>query len=296
MHHAHLQDIASHIKGIDEEANILLLIGPSGSLYAQHLGLGWVVIGEVCLGNAHQPDLVNVNKTYLVGKECASLCQPCPNKIQVKESPISHSLFIRTAQDEKIGPSAEDKEFISLMEKFKNHPGGNWIVPLPFRSPTLKLPNNKQQAIHHVKILDNSLKRNPLKRSHFVAFMKEILDSGHAEKAPPLEESEECWYLPLFGVYYPKKPNQIRDVFDASVKYKGVSLNGVLLSGPYLTNSLLGILLHFRKEPIAVTADIKKMFYCFLAAEKHRNFLRFLWYMDNDPDKELVEHEGTCIW
>ena len=39
-----------------------------------------------------------------------------------------------------------------------------------------------------------------------------------------------------------------------------------------------------------MTADIKKMFYCFLVSENHRNFLRFFWYLDNDPDSELVEY------
>lgn len=310
MYHSHLQDIAPCIPDIDEEADILLLIGrdlidvhyvleqkigPPGSPYAQRLGLGWVVIGEVCLGKVHRPESVNVNKTYLVGKERTSVCQPCPNKIRIKETSLVHSrdhdLFVRTAQDEKIGPSAEDKEFLNLMEKeFHKDESGNWSAPLPFRSPRPKLPNNKQQAFHRARILDNSLKKNPLKKSHFVSFMKDIFDNGHAERAPPLEESEECWYLPLFGVYHPKKPNQIRGVFDASAKHQGVSLNDVLLSGPDLTNSLLGVLLRFRREPIAVSADIQKMFYCFLVDEKHRNLLRFLWYADNDPEKELIEY------
>ena len=74
MHHAHLQDIACHLPELDEEAGIHLLIGrdlidvhhvvdqkigPPGSPFAQHLGLGWVVIGEVCLGKVHQPDSSN---------------------------------------------------------------------------------------------------------------------------------------------------------------------------------------------------------------------------------------------
>lgn len=30
--------------------------------------------------------------------------------------------------------------------------------------------------------------------------MKRIFDAGRAELAPPLEENEEVWYLPIFGV------------------------------------------------------------------------------------------------
>ncbi|XP_014671055.1 PREDICTED: uncharacterized protein LOC106811851, partial [Priapulus caudatus] len=120
--------------------------------------------------------------------------------------------------------------------------------------------------------------------------MKGVIDNKHAEVAPLLKENEECWYLPLFGVYHPKKPGKIRGVFDSSAIYEGLSLNKVLLKGPDLTNSLIGVLLRFRQEHVAVTGDIEQMFYCFFVREDHRNFLRFLWYKDNDPKKNLIEY------
>lgn len=52
-------------------------------------------------------------------------------------------------------------------------------------------------------------------------------------------------------------------------------LNEVLLQGPNLNNGLLGVLLRFRKEPVAITADVRQMFYCFLVQEEHRDVLRF---------------------
>ena len=86
---------------------------------------------------------------------------------------------------------------------------------------------------------------------------------------------------------------QIRGVFDSSAQYQGISLNNVLLPGPDSTNSLLGILLRFRKEPIAMTADVEQMFYNFMVREDHRDFLRFLWYRDNDLEKDLIEYRMT---
>ncbi len=53
------------------------------------------------------------------------------------------------------------------------------------------------------------------------------------------------WYLPTFGGLHPQKPNQIRVVFDSSACYSGISLNDVLLRGPDLNNSLVGVLLCF---------------------------------------------------
>jgi hypothetical protein len=116
-------------------------------------------------------------------------------------------------------------------------------------------------ALRRAKSLEASLKRDPLKLKHFLTFMEGILRNRHAELAPQLAQDEECWFFPIFGVYHPKKPDQVRGVFDSSAKHEGLSLNDVLLSGPDLTNSLLGVLMHFRREPVAVMADVQQMFY-----------------------------------
>ena len=39
------------------------------------------------------------------------------------------------------------------------------------------------------------------------------------------------------------------------------SLNGNVLQGPDLTNSLIGVLCRFRSEPIALIADVEAMFH-----------------------------------
>lgn len=68
-------------------------------------------------------------------------------------------------------------------------------------------------------------------------------------------------------MYHPKKPKKIRAVFNSSAQYDGISLNSVLLTGPDLNNTLLGVLMRFRKEAIAFTADVEQIFYCFLVRE-----------------------------
>lgn len=42
--------------------------------------------------------------------------------------------------------------------------------------------------------------------------MRKMFDAKQTETAPPLKEEQECWYLPIFGVYHPQKPDQIRVV------------------------------------------------------------------------------------
>ncbi|MEW8339513.1 MAG: hypothetical protein AB2708_06655, partial [Candidatus Thiodiazotropha taylori] len=305
-----MYDIADKIPEFDESAEILLLlgrdtidahrvfdqvIGPPGAPFAQRLGLGWAVVGELCLGEIHAQDTVNVNKTYLLSNGRTSLFKPCDSKVQVSDvdqkSYAYDPVFVKTVDDDKPSLSVQDRDFLQIMEtNFHTDASGRWFAPLPFKSPRQRLPNNRELAVKRAQSLDASLRKNPVKKQHFVDFMAKIFQKGHAEVAPPLRPGEECWYLPIFGVYHPQKPDQIRGVFDSSAKYQNISLNSVLLRGPDLTNSLLGILIRFRREPVAITADIEQMFYCFLVEERHRNFLRFFWYAHNDPSKQLIEY------
>ena len=101
------------------------------------------------------------------------------------------------------------------------------------------------------------------------------------------------WYPPHFGVYHPKKPEQIRVVFDLSAEYQGVSLNKRLLPGPDLMNSLMGVLIRFRQETVGIMCDVEQMFHSFHINVQHQDFLRFLWYKENDPSKEIIEYKRT---
>ncbi|XP_030580342.1 uncharacterized protein LOC115776718 [Archocentrus centrarchus] len=182
------------------------------------------------------------------------------------------------------------KESSDQVKRIRSVHDNSWVAPLPFKEPRQQLPNNRERAITRFLSLKRNLNRKPKMQEQYVAFMGEIFSNGHAEVAPPLKQEEECWYLPTFGVYHPRKPNQIRVVFDSSAQYSGVSLNNVLLTGPDLNNTLLGVLLRFRTESVAIMADIKQMFHCFVVREDHRNFLRFLWHRDNDINKEVIDY------
>ena len=336
-HHSHRKPIAHLIPELDPEAQILLLLGrdvlrvhkvrdqhngPNNAPYAQRLDLGWVIVGEVCLGAAHKPKGVSTYWANVLENGRHSHFSPCPNHLVLKEKLIvrtatkpfssqslQHSylsdslvqntgdcslgsrIFEKTEEDNKVALSIEDRQFIQLMDKEMFIDDANsWVAPLPFRTPRPRLPNNREQALTRFTSLCRTLERKPEMKSHFLAFMQKIFDQDHAELAPPLQDGEECWYLPSFGVYHPRKPGQIKVVFDSSASHLGFSLNDVLLTGPDLNNSLLGVLMRFRREQVAITADIEQMFHSFVVREDHRNFLRFLWFKDNDTTKEVVEY------
>lgn len=327
----HLEPVADKILPPDANAPILLLLGrdilsvhkvreqyngPRNTPYAQRLDLGWVIVGEVCLGGAHKPSNVNVFRTNVLQNGRTSFLEPCNGSIHVKEkfsAPIQqHSLnppfglekvvpatntdniggkvFQRNPDDDKLAPSVEDGIFLEIMDREAYIDESNhWVAPLPFRSPRSSLPNNRSQALKRLTTLQRMLQKKMDMREHFVDFMQKIFDNDQAEPAPPLKPGEECWYLPIFGVYHPQKPGKIRVVFDSSAQFEGISLNDTLLSGPDLNNTLLGVLLRFRREQVAVTVDVEQMFYCFMVREDHRNYLRFLWFKDNDLKNEITE-------
>ncbi|XP_057699488.1 collagen alpha-1(XI) chain-like isoform X2 [Corythoichthys intestinalis] len=312
----HLTKIARYIPELDHNAEILMLLGrdilrvhkvrqqingPHNAPFAQKLDLGWVLIGDVCLGNAHKP-AVNAYKTNVLENGRPSICTPCNSSLRLKENAcqggeqqalegLRHNVFNETSVDNRTGPSMEDTIFLELMEKemFKDK-SNHWVAPLPFKLQRKLLSNNREYALSRLNSLQKTLKRKPKVRDQFVEFMNKIFQNKHAEVAPPLTENEECWYLPTFGVFHPQKPENIRVVFDSSAKHLGTSLNDTLLKGPDLNNSLVGVLIRFRKEQVAVLADIQQMFHCFLVRADHRNYLRFLWHKDNDTSKEIIDY------
>ena len=57
-----------------------------------------------------------------------------------------------------------------------------------------------------------------------------------------------------------KDTTKLRVVYDASVKGKGPSLNNCLHSGPLLSPLIFDIMVRFRMNKVAVTADVEKAF------------------------------------
>ena len=203
---------------------------------------------------------------------------------------MKRQIFQRTPEDDSTGLSQEDREFLATMEKeFVKAENGKLSAPLPFMKDRQALPNNYAQAKQSAENLAPNLKRDKMKQGHFIEFMRKIFENDHVEKAPHLQEGQEVWYLPIFGVYNAKKTSKIRVVFVSSAQHEGICLNDVLLKGPDLTNNLVGVLIKFRKGKYAATADVEQMFFNFEVNSEHRDFLRFIWFEDNNIDKPLKE-------
>ncbi|KAJ8412275.1 hypothetical protein AAFF_G00145420 [Aldrovandia affinis] len=127
----------------------------------------------------------------------------------------------------------------------------------------------------------------------YKTFMDDVISKGYAEKVPQEQlhrNDDQVWYIPHHGVYH-KQKGKLRVVFDCTSRYKGTSLNRELLQGPDLMNTLIGVLLRFRQEQIAVMGDIEAMFYQVRVHDNHRDFLRFLWWLGGDTSKPLEVYQ-----
>ena len=104
------------------------------------------------------------------------------------------------------------------------------------------------------------------------------------------ENTTHQWFLPHHAVFKRSNPEKCRVVFDCAAQFKGVSLNDVILQGPNFLNNLSGVLIRFRKEPVAVIGDIKLMFHQCFVMEQDRRFLRFLWWPAGDTSQKPRVH------
>ena len=185
--------------------------------------------------------------------------------------------------------SQEDLQFLKILESSTKHlEDGHLEMPLPFRERP-NLPMNKIQATIRLAQLKRRLQRDNKYHGDYSKFINTIIENGEAEIASEGKEGE-VWYLPHHGVYNSKKPDKIRVVFDCSSQYQNHALNDFLLSGPDLTNSIIGVLTRFRKHTTAISCDIERMFHQFSVEHKDRNYLRFLWWQDGDLSQDPTDY------
>ena len=315
----HLSHLANKIYPYQEDLQVGLLIGSncpnaikpkqvipgrSSDPYAIRTLLGWGIIGPVT-GSTNKEDL-DVSCHRVAVKEIGS--EELPSHGFVVETLVKEiisaeavkSMFERYFNEVNYVAqqtlSIDDRRFMAKVKRGITHRSdGHYEVPLPLRNESLALPNNEKLAVHRLQQLKLRFRRDEKYKEDYSAFMNDMIKKGYAEKIPQDEVRQDgkVWYLPHHGVFHPQKPDKIHVVFDCSAEYKGEALNKHLLQGPDLTNKLVGVLVRFRREPVAFMADIEAMFLQVHVTEHYRDLLRFLWWEDGDLNKEPTRYRMT---
>lgn len=290
----YLQEIK--VKEIDADVDLLIGVNVPKAMepwrvinsqengpYAVRTLLGWVVNGPLNVSTAVEEGAVaSVNRISIVHIE------------RLLEGQYAHD-FPEKNYEEKAEMSADDRQFMQIASSSAVLKDGHYYLPLPLRDRNISMPNNYQMAEQRTLHLKRKFLKDQVYASEYKDFMSDVIKRGYAEKVPPEDltpEEGRVWYIPHHGVFH-KRKKTLRVVFDCASTFKGTSLNNVLLQGPDLTNSLIGVLLRFRQEPVAIMADVESMFHQVRVNEEDRNFLRFLWWPEGETDKNLEEYRMT---
>ena len=145
-----------------------------------------------------------------------------------------------------------------------------------------------------MKLLRRRLLKDQELLTKYSSFIDDLLKNGHARRVPGDRLDHPVgavWYLPHQPVLNANKPGKVCVVFDCTAKHRGTSLNDQLLQGPDLTNNLVGVLTRFRQEPVALMADVESMFHQVRVSPNDCDNLRFLWWPDNDLNREPEEYQ-----
>ena len=138
------------------------------------------------------------------------------------------------------------------------HKDGHSQLPLLWKNASVKLPDSLDIAKRRLESVKRRLEQDDVLKIKYTQEMQRVLDKSYAEVVPKEERgsSSRVWYIPHHLVLNHNKPDKVKIVYDCAAKSKGISLNEKLIKGPDLVNRLIGVLLRFHKEWIAIVSDI----------------------------------------
>ena len=252
--------------------------GPPGSPYATRSAIGWMVWG---LSRDSDQAQYQANHAEALAIGEAEHLRRLEGMVR---SAIDY--FPERLVDSRKEASVEDRQFEEITSRSLELVEGHYQCDLPFRDRAVPLEDGKSTAMSRLMSLRKKMRGDASLHQDYTTFMGSLLEKGYAEKVN--EDAEEGsatggrWYMPHHAVYNPNKARKIRVVFDCSAKTRGVSLNDVLLPGPSLINTVVDVLLRFRQHPVGLMGDIEGMFFQVRVSERHRDFLRYLWFPDGD--------------
>lgn len=182
----------------------------------------------------------------------------------------------------KIIESEKDQRARKILEQStKRTSSGRFETGLLWRYDEIEFPESRAMAERRLYCLERRLAVDVDLYNKVRSQIADYQRKGYAHKLTDDElkrsDPRRTWYLPLGIVVNPKKPNKVRVVWDAAAKVSNISFNSMMLTGPDLLSSLIGVLFRYRQREIAVAADIKEMFHQIQIQNDDRSSQRFLW-------------------
>ena len=260
-----------------------VVLGNVGEPYAQRSQLGWIIYGLP--GKPNQQE-IKINFCRVDNSADLEVMNGTKQLEQQFRQYVNMEFNERLTEEK--GLSTEDKEFMRIMNESVVKVDGHYQTDLPLRRK-VQMPDNKIQAEAYANSLKKRLRRDEKQCELYANFMEDLTVKGYAERVPDSElgrNDGRVWYIPHHSVKHPKKPDKVRVVFNCPVVFQNYSLNSELLQGPDLTNRLYGVLLRWRQQPVAITADIESMFHQVRVNPDDCDLLRYLWWPGGNLNME----------
>ena len=173
--------------------------------------------------------------------------------------------------------------YAEFPEQLKRSLEGWYETAFPWKGDHPPLPTNKSGSMRRLESLVKRLKKAGKLDDY--AIIKEQLQEGIIEEAPPAATGQE-FYIPHKAVVRESaETTKMRIVYDASAKAhdSAPSLNDCLEVGPPLQNQLWKVLFRGRFHPFALTGDIREAFLQVRISAQDRDTLRFHRMDKEDP-------------
>lgn len=190
-------------------------------------------------------------------------------------------------------PETQSVDEIDALQQFKEglvYDGKSYTVTMPKRASIATLANNLDQALRRLESKRRSLAKNPAVFTRYDTEIMSFVNSGFAERVDNFDiksagQVDGTYVMPHHQVVTKGEggSEKWRIVFDCSAAAPGnTSLNSHLLPGPNENPDIVQMLLNFRTQSVAVSADVARAYMMINIHEADRPFFRFLWQGPND--------------
>ena len=159
----------------------------------------------------------------------------------------------------QLAASAEEQRAMNILQNSCEYKNNKYTAGLLWKDDRRVMPNSLPIALKRLQCLNNKMAKNTKLAIDIQNQIENLVAKGYAVKLDVdaiHQTGGNIWYLPIFTVRNPHKPNKARLVWDAAARSAGFALNDFLIKGPDLLAPLLRILFNFRMRAIGICADI----------------------------------------
>lgn len=248
----------------------------SNGLIAQDSQFGWLMLGGLSMPS----------QTTFVGMMHMNDYQRLDNVLQ--------KFFELEAISEKQQRSPEQQFCADVLERETHRDeSGRYVVTIPIDPNAALLGDSRSRALQRFFQIENRFARDRDYHLEYVKFMKDYVDRGHMSLlSTPISPNEEHYFIPHHGILSERK--KFRVVFDGSAPTSsGRSLNDVQMKGERLQDNLTDIILRFRLNKSALTADVQQMYRQILVNIAQRKLQ--LIFFRSDPMENIKVYQLNTV-